>query len=211
MTSSFQSPGIVNFFARFPDEEACLDWVATTKWGPDTPCPECGKVGGWKKIHGTKKWRHSCRRQFSPLKGTIFYRSNISLLGWFYAILLFSNASVGMRTSFIRRQLGLGHRSAFRVCGMTRVHMASMARPEWLGGPGKVVHVDEVYLRYLISENGGPHEGAIVLGIACEGKVICGIVPDRKATTIIPALVARIRPGSTVGRICIWHIVNSNS
>lgn len=198
MTNMRQGSGILDFFGRFPNEDACLDHVANIKWGPDTPCTQCGNVGGWRKIRGTKKWWHPCRKQFSPLKDTIFYRSNLSLLAWFYAIFLFSNSSVGMRMSFIRKQLGLGQKSAFRVCGMIRVHMASMPRPEQLGGPGKLVHVDEVYLKYLTSENGGSHEAAIVLGIACEGKVICGIVPDRKATTIVPALLARIRPGSTV-------------
>lgn len=103
-----------------------------------------------------------------------------------------------MRASFIRKQLGLGHRGAIRVCELVRLHMASMPRPEALGGPGILVHVDEVYLRRLISEPKGPFDAAIIFGIASEGQVICGIVPDRKTSTIIPALLTRIRPGSTI-------------
>ncbi|QDH33849.1 IS1595 family transposase [Porphyrobacter sp. YT40] len=193
-----KSPGIIEFFERFPNEEACLDHIAMQKWGETQICPECGEIGGLKKLKGAKKWWHSCRKQFSTCKDTIFYRSNVSVLAWFYAIFLFANSSMGMRTPFIRKQLGLGHRGAIRVCELIRLHMASMPRPEALGGPGILVHVDEVHLRRLISESGGPHEAAIVLGIASQGRVMCGIVPDRKASTIIPALLARIRPGSTV-------------
>lgn len=193
-----KGPGILDFFARFPDEEACLDQIVAVKWSSPSSCPNCGKEGKWNKIGGTKKWRHSCRRQFSPLQDTVFYRSNLSMMAWFYALFLFANASAGMRISFIRKQLGLGHNSSFRMCRMLRVHIASMARPEMLGGPGKTVHIDEVLLRYLINEESGKRDRAIVVGIACEGQVICGIVPNRKATTLRPAILKRVRPGSKV-------------
>ncbi len=193
-----KGPGIIEFFARFPNEDACLDQVVAVKWGSASPCPGCGEAGTWKKIAGTKKWRHSCHRQFSPLKDTVFYRSNLSLMAWFYALFLFTNASTGMRISFIRKQLGLGHNGSVTVCRRIRVHMAAMARPEMLGGPGKTVHIDEALLRFITNPDGRKHDTAIVLGMACEGQVICGIVPDRKATTVRPAILARVRPGSKV-------------
>ena len=61
-------------------------------------------------------------------------------MAWFYALLLFANSSSGVRTSFVRKQLGLGHRSSFRLCRMIRVHMATDARDlRGLVEPDKIV------------------------------------------------------------------------
>lgn len=76
--------------------------------------------------------------------------------------------------------------------------MAAMSRPDMLGGEGKVVQVDEVYLRYLASTDGGRRHAAVVFGLATEGKVLSAIVPDRRSHTLIPQIVARVRPGSKV-------------
>ena len=190
--------GIAQFFERFPDEDACLEHIFACRWGDHSPCPRCEQLGSWRRIRGTKKWRHSCGRHVSVLKGTIFYRSNLPMMAWFYGLLLFANATAGMRTGFIRKQLGLGLRGAFRLCRMIRVHMATMPRPVRLGGTGKRVHVDEVHLRYLVDREGGPHRSAIVMGIECDGEVICGIVPDRRAETLVPILVSRVAAGSII-------------
>ncbi len=198
MAQGLKSFGIAQFFERFPNEEACLQHIFDARFGTHSPCPRCGKLGHWSRIKGTKKWRHACGKQVSPLKGTVMYRSNLSLMAWFYAFFLFSNTSIGVRAGFIRRQLGIGHKSSNRLCRMIRVHMAAMVRPDKLGGEGKTVHIDEVHLRYIANTAGEPNDAVIVLGLACDGQVLSAIIPDRKSGTLIPHLVARIRPGSKV-------------
>lgn len=200
--------GIIQFFERFPDEEACLEHIFETRFGTHSPCPGCGELGHWSRIKKTKKWRHACGKHVSPLKGTVMYRSNLSLMAWFYAFFLFANTSIGMRGGFIRRQLGIGHRSSYRLCQMIRIHMAAMARPQMLGGEGKTVQIDEVYLRYIANSEGGPNDAAIVLGLTCEGQVMSAIVPDRKSGTLIPLIVARVRPGSKVVTDMLWGYQN---
>lgn len=190
--------GIVQFFERFPNEESCLQHIFDARFGTHSPCPGCGEFGHWSRIKGTKKWRHACGKHISPLKGTVMYRSNLSLMAWFYAFFLFSNTSIGMRAGFIRRQLGIGHNSSHRLCRMIRVHMAAMARPDKLGGEGKTVHIDEVYLRYIAAASGEPNDAVIVIGLASEGQVLSGIVSDRRGRTLVPNIVSRVRPGSKV-------------
>lgn len=190
--------GIIQFFERFPNEEACLQHIFETRFGTHSPCPSCGEFGHWSRIKGTEKWRHACGKHISPRKGTVMYRSNLSLMAWFYAFFLFANTSTGMRAGFIRKQLGIGHNSSHRLCRMIRVHMAAMARPDILGGVGKTVQVDEVHLRYIANTAGGPNDAVIVFGLASEGQVLSAIVPDRKSGTLIPHIVARIKPGSKV-------------
>lgn len=126
------------------------------------------------------------------------YRPNLSLMAWFYAFFLFANSSIGMRASFIRKQLGIGHNSSHRLCRMIRMHMAAMARPDRLGGEGTIVHVDEGHLRYIANSEGGANDAAIVFGLACERQVLSAIVPDRKAGTLMPQILRHVRPGSKV-------------
>lgn len=197
MQSSKQT-GVIQFFERFPDEDACLQHVFETKWGMHSPCPSCGELGSWTRVKGSKKWRHKCRKHLSPLKDTVLYRSNLSLMAWFYALLLFANTSIGVRSGFIRRQLGIGHKGAYRLCRMIRVHMASMTRPEMLGGEGKTVHVDEVHIRNIMQPSRGKCVSAIVLGLACDGQVLSAVVPDRTTSTLIPLILKRVRPGSKI-------------
>lgn len=202
--------GVAQFFERFPDEEACLRHVFETKWGEHSPCPSCGQLGSWTRIKGTKKWRHSCKGHMSPLKDTLFYRSNLSLTAWFFALLLFSHSANGMRAGFIRRQLGLGHNSSYRLCRMIRVHMSAMKRPEMIGGEGKTVHIDEVYLRCIATRSGGANDSVIVLGLECEGKVLSGIIPDRSSRTLIPLILSRVRPGSKIVTDMLWGYQSLN-
>lgn len=190
--------GVMQFFERFPNEEACLNHIFGVKYGAHSPCPGCRELGHWSRIKGTKKWRHSCGKQISPLRGTVMYRSNLSLMAWFYALLLFANSSNGIRAGFIRRQLGIGHNSSYRLCRLIRVHMASMARPEVLGEGGEPVHIDEVYLRYIASAPGQENDAVIVLGLASNGRVVSGIIPDRKSRTLIPQILNRVVPGSKI-------------
>lgn len=126
------------------------------------------------------------------------YRSNLSLMAWFYAFFLFANTSTGMRAGFVRRQLGIGHKSSHRLCKMIRVHMAALARPDMLGGEGKTVQIDEVYLRYIANAAGEPNDAVIVFGMASEGQVLSAIVPDRRSATLIPHIVAHVTPGSKI-------------
>lgn len=119
-------------------------------------------------------------------------------MAWFYGLFLFANASAGIRTGFVRKHLGLGHNSSVRLCRLIRIHMASMPRAGIFGGDDKIVHIDEVYLRFLRPQSGGKHTAAIVLGMACDGKVMCGIVPDRRAKTLMPLILDRVQAGSTI-------------
>lgn len=203
---TFGGTSVVEFFERFPDEQACLAHIFAVKFGNHSPCPRCGGTGGWTPIKGTKKYRHRCRRHISVLENTLFYRSNLSLMAWFYALLLFANSSTGMRASFLRRQLGIGVKSANRMCTLIRTHMATLEPVRRIGGPGKRVHIDEALLRHVVGgERQVPH---IVMGMECEGEVLCGILMDRTLPTVTSAINRIVRPGSVLVTDC--HLAYSS-
>ena len=190
---------VLEFRDRFPDEESCLRHVFRQRFGPEGRCPNCGVSGKIRRAPKTKKYNHLlCRTQFSVLKDTIFYRSNLSLMAWFYCLLLFCNFSNGVRSSLVRKQLGLGVKSAHRLCNRIRLHLACYARPEKLGGPGKKVYIDETHIKYLTSRRTDPRAHAWVMGIACDGKVLTGIVNDRKSSTFRRAIDRFVEPDSII-------------
>ncbi|RIV85189.1 IS1595 family transposase [Aurantiacibacter zhengii] len=203
---TFAGTSVMEFFERFPDEQACLEHVFNVRFGDHSPCPNCGEVGGWAPIRGTKKYLHRCRRHVSVLQGTMFYRSNLSLMAWFYALLLFANSSTGMRASFLRRHLGIGVKSSHRMSNAIRAHMAAFEPCRQVGGPGKLVHIDEALIRHVTSGvRQTPH---IVLGIECEGEVVSGLIADRSLASITAAINALVRPDSIIVTDC--HLAYSS-
>lgn len=203
---TFQGTSVVEFFEQFPDEQACLEHIFAVRFGDHSPCPRCGKIGAWTPIRGTKKYRHACRRHISILADTPFYRSNLSLMAWFYAMLLFCNSSTGVRSSFLRRQLGIGVKSAHRLCNAIRAYMAAFEPPRQLGGEGAIVHIDEALVNHVTrGRQQSPH---IVMGIECEGEVICGILKDRTLATVTAAIAKHVRPGSILVTDC--HLAYSS-
>lgn len=190
--------GLLEFCRRFPDEDACLHLIFQMKFGNHTPCPYCNTIGRWSKVRGAKKYFHSCRKHISPLKETAFYRSNKSLTSYFYALLLYSNCANGVRSSFLRKQLGIHCKSSHRLCNRIRLHMATYDRPQKLGGPGKLVEVDEVLLRHVWAKGDQQHQATIVMGMACGGMVLSGIIADRKRQSLHSNILKYVEKGSTI-------------
>lgn len=117
-------------------------------------------------------------------------------MAWFYALLLFANSGRGVRGNFQRKQLGIGMKAAHRLGKSLRTHIAFSQRPARLGGPGKKVYVDEALINLV--RDGDSDRNAIVMGIACDGMVLCGAIGDRKAETLIASIERFVEPGSTI-------------
>ena len=107
---------VVNFFNRFPNDNACLDHLMEVRYGTVITCPKCSKGG---KYHRVKKrpvyecqW---CRYQISPMAGTPFERSRTPLQKWFYAMYLFTTSCHGVPAKELQRQLGVTYKCAWRM------------------------------------------------------------------------------------------------
>lgn len=189
--------GIREFTQRFPNSDACLEHIFQTRWGDHTPCPKCQRFGAWSRINGRNAYLHTCRAHVSVLQGTIFYASNLPLNLWFYSLLLSANSSHGVRSSFLRKQLGIGLKSSHRIGTSIHYQMASYNRPTQLGGPGKKVVIDEVHLKNVTNPDHSRRE-VIVMGMACDGQLISGIIPDRRKETLMANIARFVRTGSTI-------------
>lgn len=189
--------GIREFTQRFPNSDACLEHIFQTRWGDHTPCPKCQRFGAWSRVSGRNAYRHICRSQVSVLQGTVFHKSNLPLSLWFYSLLLSANSSHGVRSSFLRKQLGISLKASHSIRRGICYQMASYNRPAQLGGPGKTVVIDEVYLKNVTNPDHS-RRAVIVLGMVCDGQLINGIIPDRKKKTLMANVAKFVREGSTI-------------
>src|SRR3989338_6520011 len=118
--------GIVSLQKQFPDDGACLQFIfdalyrrrCSRRVGRDlwTACR-----GEFKRISGRRQFQCSkCRFQIAPAAGTIFHKSETSLVLWFHAILAFLNAKGGISAKQLERDLEISYKCAWRILGLIR-------------------------------------------------------------------------------------------
>lgn len=108
--------GINSLKRDFPNDDVALDFIFES-----LHTRECSCGGTYKKIAGRKQYQCSkCRFQIAPTAGTIFHKSDTSLLLWFHAILVFSNAKSGISAKQMQRELEVTYKCAWRMLGLIR-------------------------------------------------------------------------------------------
>ncbi|MGB3470891.1 MAG: transposase [Erythrobacter sp.] len=189
---------IREFVQRFPDNDACLEHLHRVCVGLSGGCPKCGGAEPWRKVGSRSSWRHSCGAIINPLRDTVFYRSNIPLGIWFYAILLFCNAPNGIRVSHLRKQTGLGLKSTLRLSARIRELFASVRLAGILGGEGETVALDTIELRCISRPGCTTLRPATILAIFANGQVTSRIIPDRRQATIVKQAQTLLLPGTRI-------------
>ena len=137
------------FQTIFPDEQACWEALRRARWPKGFVCPRCGhEASSWIST----RWLEPCcrcRYQGSVTAGTVFHRTRVPLLTWFWAIFLVARHKQGISALQLQRDTGLGsYKTAWTM--LPRLRSALRHRPESrLAGR---VEVDETYV-------GGPERG----------------------------------------------------
>src|SRR3569623_50358 len=192
------------FFRQFPDDETCLTHLFNVRFGQGFTCPSCERPSNWYRIKAERAYSCQwCGHHLHPTVGTPFEQTRTPLQLWFYAIHLFTTKRHGVSSKELERQLGVTYKTAWRMAGLIRQHMADVDGEDPIGGEGKVVQCDETFVggRFARGHRGGdPAEGkAIVFGmIECGGEVITHVVPNRTRGTIFPLVKASVAPRSAI-------------
>ena len=134
----------------FHDEQAAYGFVEARVW-PDGPtCSRCGeldrvgKMGGKSTRIGTYKC-YVCRKPFTAKIGTIFESSHIPLHKWLQAIFLLCSSKKGISSNQLHRTLGITLKSAWFLGHRIREAMRDDNLLQ-MGGPGKIMEVDETFI-----------------------------------------------------------------
>ena len=128
--------------AWFPDDAACLNYLASLRWPDGFVCPACGSNRYWRTA--TARWMCAdCDRQTSVTAGTVFHRTRTPLSTWFAAVWFLTSQKNGVSALGLQRVLGFGsYETAWAWLHKLR---RAMVRPErdQLSG---VVELDEVFI-----------------------------------------------------------------
>lgn len=187
----------------FPDDLACLEYLAHLRWPDGFVCLVCGAGEFWKT--GAGLWMcKNCQRRTSITAGTIFHRTRTPLSTWFAAIWFVTSQKTGV--SALGLQNVLGFRSYETAWAWLQKLRRAMVRPDRdrLGGPGVVVELDETHLEVSRGEKGLHwHDKATVM-LAVEkrgrkpGRVRMEMTERPNTAAIIDFAERVIEPGSEI-------------
>jgi predicted RNA-binding Zn-ribbon protein involved in translation (DUF1610 family) len=172
MEQKFKSLTIFEFQERFPDDNACLDYLAELKWSSGFVCPQCGNT---KSCNGHKphiKQCTKCHHLVSPTSGTLFHKVKFSLQKAFYIIYYVSTNAKGISSTELSRKLGLRQKTCW---GFKRKVMHAMKS----SGNNKIqskAEVDETVV-------GGQEEGVVGRKNGKKKLVVFAIEKDKRGVS----------------------------
>jgi hypothetical protein len=167
MEKQFESLTIFEFQQRFPDDNACLTFLANKKWEAGYICPKCGNT---KYCRGAKEHSRQCTKCChicTPTSGTLFHKVKFPLLKAFYIVYYVSTNKKGITSTELSRKLGLRQKTCWLFKQKVMIAMRSSGKSLMKGK----VEVDETVV-------GGQEEG--VVGRKNEKKKLVVFAIERK-------------------------------
>jgi transposase len=189
------------FFARFPDEAACLDHIMQVRVGGTTmACTSCGAEGTFHKLRDRRVYAcPHCLFQIAPTANTILHDTRTPLVSWFYAMYLFATTRHGVSGKELQRQLGVTYKTAYRIGMQIRTLMGVADFDGLLAGH---IQADEAYVGGRRSGGkrgrGAPGKTIVMGMIEDGGNIVTQIIPDVKKATLRGVVNANVEKGSVV-------------
>lgn len=153
MNSIQFQPGmsLSELFEQYGTERQCEQALEQARWPEGFHCPRCGGTEhSCFYAKDSKYWQCSaCRAQTSLRSGSIFHGSKLPFRKWFQAMFLISQSKNNISALELKRQLGVGYTTAWRVKHKLMQVMAEREAGRVLQGD---VVMDDAYL-------GGEHRG----------------------------------------------------
>ena len=187
------------FFRQFPDDETCLAHLFEARFGQGHVCPSCERSANWYRIQAERAYSCQwCGHHLHPTVGTPFEQTRTPLQLWFYAVHLFTTTRHGVSAKELQRQLGVTYKTAWRMAGLIREHMANVDGNKAIGGPGTAVEVDETLVGGVKRGKhmrGSAGKTVVVGALERGGDVVTQVVPNQRRVTLQPFVLANVKSG----------------
>jgi transposase-like protein len=191
-----------DLLAWFPDDAACLDYLAGLRWPDGFVCPGCGGGEHW-RTSGSLWMCQACARRTSVTAGTIFHRTRTPLSTWFAAIWFVTSQKNGISAQGLQRVLGFkSYETAWAWMHKLR---RAMVRPErdLLGG---IVEVDETFVGGVSLGKIGASSDKVPVMVAVEkpgpgrrlGRIRLEITDRPGSLNLVDFAQRTVTPGSTI-------------
>ena len=131
------------FERRYGAEEQCRDAVVASRWPNGFVCPQCGGTEHCLVTSRDLYQCSACRRQTSPIAGTIFASTKLSLRLWFRAIYHLTQSKQGISSIELGRRLGVTQTTAWTIKHKLKQVMLERDAGKPLTGR---VELDDAYL-----------------------------------------------------------------
>lgn len=97
---------LLNFYKRFPDEDACIKHLKEQREQAGIVCPKCGCTHHYWKSYRNQWQCKQCGHRTGLKAGTVMHGSNLPLMYWFIAIHLLTSTKKSFSAAELQRQLG---------------------------------------------------------------------------------------------------------
>jgi transposase-like protein len=156
---------ILEFAAKFHNDEVCLKYLIENRWPDGFVCPACHHSGGWWLEKQRRFECPECHRQVSPLAGTLLHRTHLPIHRWFWAAYLVATHTPGISAVQLQRQLGIAKNdTAWFMLHRLRQGMVNTDRSRLSG----LIEADETHV-------GGPAKGKKGRGVReAKNKTLIG-------------------------------------
>lgn len=144
---------------HFHDDDAARIYFEKIRWPDGRVCPHCGSIGSEYVTKRAGRYRcgaKECRKDFSTTTGTAMESSKVGLSKWLWTFYMMASSKKGISSQQVHRSLGVSKDAAWFMCHRVREAMKAGGLVAPLGGPGKVVEIDETY-HGKISEASGEY------------------------------------------------------
>jgi transposase-like protein len=193
----------MEFQERFPDEAACLDYLAASRWPDGYRCPVCGGERAW-VLERRHLWEcAACHRQVSVTAGTVMHKTRTPLRLWFWAAYLVATHTPGISAKQLQRQLGLSrYETAWLMLQKLRRAMVAPERTPLRGE----VEVDEGFVGGVDSRrrSGRDRIGKRLVAVAVEvrgagsGRLRLAALTDASGKSLGGFVAENVTKGSIV-------------
>ena len=113
MENKFKSLTIFEFQNRFPDNDACYEYLIKLKWKDGFVCPFCGHTHYCKSKRKYDRQCTRCHRSVSPTSQTMFHQLKFPILKAFYIVYYVSTNKKGITSTELSRKLGLRQKTCW--------------------------------------------------------------------------------------------------
>jgi transposase len=197
--SKVQALSVREFFARFPNDDVCLEHIMAVRFGLRHPCAKCLNLSTFHRLADRPAFSCAhCGAHVHPCAGTIFQDTRTPLQMWFYAIYLFTTTRHGVSGKELQRTLGVTYKTAWRIGQQIRLLMDAADGEGILRGH---IELDEAYVGgHRPGKRGRGAAGkTIVMGLKeRDGRMQAEVIPNIKKDTLRGVVTRNVEPGSVV-------------